>query len=200
MVIRMIDTKPKCGHSVLKSTCIDCERFKAKWYQKIQVSDPDWQDIEYGRENPDRLYQPVKVGISLEQIDVDPDILPVDPISPQFYDRVLEISRQWEVQGRSKRDCLIAELFGFQTGKTGTERGIAAALKSKRLRPHSRFAVRQTIKEIKALVLKIAQPHQVVEQASPALYPLDSKPNKDEANGKTTQDVPASQLGLRTAA
>jgi hypothetical protein len=44
--------------------------------------------------------------------------------------------------------------------------------------------VQKIINEINAIVLKVAPRHQVIEQA-PALYPLDSNPKKDDANGQT---------------
>lgn len=176
----MSATNPTCGHQSLISNCQACERFKRQWYQKLQASDPDFHDIEYGLENPERLYEPV-------------DVDRVDPLTTDYYDRVLEIWHRWQSQGRRKRDCVIAELLGFQNGTSGTERGISDELKRRGLRPFSRFTVRQTIEEIDGLVMKIAQPHRNVEQAesriATALYLLDSKPSKDEANGETETSV-----------
>lgn len=178
--------KPPCGHSSLIKSCRQCTRFKKKWYGKIQAADSDWKDIEYGLENPKRLYEPVPV----EYGDATPeaDQSKVDPLTTDYYDRVLNVFHLWVRQGRSKRDCLIAELLGSQHETSGTERGIAAVLKSKRLKPNSRFTVRQTIREINDLIGKIAQGHLSVEQSSHALHLLDSKPKKDEADGKADKE------------
>lgn len=178
----MTGSKPKCGHSSLRPSCESCEQFKKKWYSKLKASDPDYRDIEYGLEKPDRLYEPVNVTYGLE----DPDqVAPafIDPITTAYYDSVLTVFHQWVAEGRPKRDCLIAELLGMQEGDTGTEQGIATVLKSRRLKPNSKSAVHQTIKEINVVVWKINQPHQVVDQV-PTLHALDSNPLKDEADGQ----------------
>lgn len=157
---------PKCGHSSLHANCELCEKFKQHWYSKIK----NWHDIEYGLDHPEHLYEPVSID-------------KIDQLTTDFYDRVLDVHHTWVTAGRSKRDCLIAWLYGFQERDSGTERGIVAVLKSKNLKPNSRWTVRQTIKEIDSIVLKKAQGHLSVEQVH-SLHPLDSKPNKDEADGK----------------
>lgn len=172
----MNPTKPECGHSSLSQRCRACRRFQQKWYAKVQAADKDWHDIEYGLENAERLYEPV-------------DVDKVDSLTTDYYDRVLDLHHQWVNEGRRKRDCVIALLLGSQDKTSGTERGISEELRRRRLRPTSRFTVRQTIAEINAVVLKIAQGGLSEEQAGAkvahALYLLDSKPTKDEANGKT---------------
>lgn len=194
-------TRPDCGHSIFKNDCVNCETLKQKWYAKLKGKNPKkpkFRDIEYGLEHPERLHEPLPVHHTDDLSEINSDDLPA--IQTDYYDRALEIYHLWISDGRSKRDCFIALLFGSQDGKSGTERGIASALKAKRLRPNSRGAVRRTIAEIKNLILKKAQPHQIVEQSAVALYLLDSKPKKDEADGKTQQAPTNSSNTTRTAA
>lgn len=164
-------TRPACGHSVLKADCEHCKALQKNWYSKIVEADPDWRDIEYGLDAPERLYEPGTYKS-------------IDPIATAYYNKVLDVYHLWLKEGRSKRDCIVAELLGRQEGDLGTERGIAAHLRSKRFKPNSRFTVRQTIKEINAIIFQKAQGHLSGEQSRPALSLLDSKPLKEEANGK----------------
>lgn len=174
--------KLPCGHFNLDPECVGCSKLKADWYQKLSTIDPDWKDIEYGIDTPERLYEPV-----------DKDA--IDPITTLYYDMIMSVHFEWVNKGRSKRDCLIAELLANQTGNTGTQEGIEAVLRARRLKPNSRFTVRQTIKEIHQIVLKKAKPHLCVEQVF-SLRPMDSKPSKDDANGKTDKST---ALSLRAA-
>lgn len=172
-------TKPKCGHTILRPECGACKKLLNEWYLKLKA-DPTWHDIEYGLEHPKRIYQPV-------------DIETISPEATDYYDKVWEVFHAWTKEGRSPRDCLVAELLAKQDAETGTERGIAFVLKSKRLKPYSRFMVTKTIKEINGIVLKIGQGHLSVEQGLKALRPVDSKPIKEEANGKADPDQSAKQ-------
>lgn len=174
----MNSTKPACGHEVLRPECKDCKSLLEHWYSKLRASDPDWRDIEYGLDSPELIYHPAEA-------------VAIDPESSAYYDLVMAVYHSWTKEGRSKRDCLVAELLAKQDGDTGTERGISKVLRSKRLRPFSRFMVRRTIKEINSLIPKIAQPHLSVEQRPKALRPMDSKPLKEEASGQTKQDPSA---------
>lgn len=160
-----------CGHFILRSDCRHCEALKTKWYARLVASDPDWRDIEY--DTSELIYQPLANKVA-------------SPLTQEYYDIVRDIYHAWVKDGRSKRDCLVAELLYLQDGHTGTERGISDQLRLRRLRPNSRGAVRRTIWEIRRLVLKKAQPHLNVEQRS-ALHLLESKPLKEEANGQTTE-------------
>jgi hypothetical protein len=146
--------------------------FQQKWYSKLKVADPDWKDIEYGLDTPERLYEPCAP-------------CNIDPLSMVYYDSVMAIYHRWVKDGRTKRDCTVAELLGSQGS---AERDISNCLKSKRMKPNSRFAVRQTIKEINDLIFKKAQPYPNGEQRINALSLMDSKPKKEEPNGKTNQD------------
>jgi hypothetical protein len=153
---------------------VHCESFKTRWYRKIRAADPEFVDIEYGLEHPERLYDP-------------PANSTFDSSATEYSDRVLELSRFWEQQGRSRRDTVLAELYG--EGKTVRE--ISSALRSRRLKPRSIGAVHKTIQEIDAIVLKNEHRHLGEEQSRtrarvPALSLLDSKPKKDEADGQTT--------------
>lgn len=171
----MKSTTPRCGHFIFQSGCKCCRTLKRQWYQKLK-KDPDWRDIEYGLENPERLYEPVST----------PDI---DPLTIDYYDRVLEVFHQWVAEGRSKRDQLVAELLGSQNGNSGTQRGISEELKARGLRPWHRNSVNRTTKEITGLVFKKDQRPLIVEQSvNNVLSLLDSKPPKDEADGQTTKD------------
>lgn len=160
--------KPKCGHSILRPTCDSCKTLLDKWYQKLSDSDPDWRDIEYGLNCPQLIYQPINVES-------------INPETTAYYDKIWAVYHDWIKAGRSRRDCVVAELLAKQDGDTGTLRGIAAYLKSKKLKPSSYRMVQKTINEIKA---QISQPRPCVEQAPKALCLVESKPQKDETNGK----------------
>lgn len=166
--------KLPCGHLILRPSCTHCKELLKKWYLKICEADPTWRDIEYGLDSPKLLYQPV-------------DLDTINPLTTAYYDDVWQVYHLWTKEGRSRRDQLVAELFAKQEKDSGTERGIAAVLRSKKLKPNSRFTVRQTIKEIDTLVQEIAQGRLRVEQAPIALRLKDSKPAKEDSNGQGNQ-------------
>lgn len=168
----MKSIKPPCGHSAITGGCKSCKAFLAKWYEKITKVDPNWRDIEAGLDTPDRMYEPV-------------DLATINPEATAYYDSVWAVHHAWVREGRSKRDCLVAELLAAQDKETGTERGISGFLRCHRLRPNSRLTVRLTIQEINTIIFKIAQGPMVVEQAPIALRQVESKPSQEETNGQT---------------
>lgn len=170
-----------CGHAIFHNECECCRDLKKKWYQRIKRADRDWRDIEYGLESPRMLYKTV------ESIDLTEDIEP-EQATQSFYDFALEVYWSWVSSGRSKRECLIAELYGMQDGKSGTVRGIGLALKRKRLKPNSVREVHKVIQEIDQLIVQRKQGRLSVEQGEITFHTLESKPLKDDANGKTSQD------------
>ena len=175
-----MQTSPPCGHSHLRSACQECERFRRWWYRKIHEADPDWKDIEYGY--AERLFETVDTA-PIDDVDTGDELA---WLTSDYYDRVLEISRVWQASGRRRRDCVVAELLGSQSGKSGTVRGICKELRALRLKPRSIGAVHRTIKEINKLVLSAEQGRLSVEQPR-GLYLLDSTP-KDEADGELEQE------------
>lgn len=168
-------TAPKCGHSILRPDCKACKALLETWYAKL-AKDPEWRDIEYGLDSPQLIYQPVELD-------------KISALTTAYYDRVWTVYHDWIKAGRSRRDCMVAELLAKQDGDTGTERGISDFLKSKRMKPNSKTSVHQTIIEINCIALKkIDQPHPSVEQAPIALRPMESTPKKEETNGQTSPE------------
>jgi len=128
----------KCGHTTLHLTsCPHCKSLQQKYYTKIAKD--GFKDIESGLEHPQFLYQPT-------------DLEAIDPITTSYYDSIWDVYHSWVKEGRSERDCLVAELLAKQEGRTGTVRGISAVLKGKKLKPYSWVKVQKTITEIKDLV------------------------------------------------
>lgn len=108
-----------------------------KYYRKLKKR--GFKDIEYGRENQQRLYEPVNVS-------------KINALQTAYYDAVWEIYHLWVEQGRCRRDCLIAELLAAQEDDTGTLRGIAAFLRRKKIRGASKRYVQITLNEINELI------------------------------------------------
>lgn len=122
-----------CGHKSLSTSCSHCLSLKNKWYKKTGL-----KDIEYGKED----------GLLCNYMHRHK----VDESAMAYYDAIWAVYHQWCKDGRSRRDCMVAELLATQDGETGTNRGISKFLKSKRLGPWSRRMVEITIKEIQRLV------------------------------------------------
>lgn len=135
----MNNEKPKCGHTNLQEDCKDCKALQKKYYSMLAKE--GFKDVEYGLDTPELLYQPVNIKA-------------INPAATAYYDAVWSVYHQWVADGRSERDCTLAELLAKQEGKTGTVRGIVKYLKSKNLKPNSKRMVDKTIKEINVLVEK----------------------------------------------
>lgn len=128
----------RCKHTILSRRCRACRELQKEWYAKLAAE--GFQDIEYGLENPKfTVHTP------------DPN-QPGAPQSRDFYEIVWRVYHAWRANGRSFRDCRVAELLAMQQKDTGTVRGIARTLKSEGLSPYSTRMVQATLKEIHAAV------------------------------------------------
>lgn len=127
----------ECGHKVLDLNCEGCKAYQKQWYRKLE-QDPEWKDIEYGHNNPAMLYESVFREISEGQA--------------LYYESVWQVYHFWVEEGRRYRDLVLAELLATQFESTGTVRGIAKILKSKKLKSFSPASVDRTIQEINGLV------------------------------------------------
>lgn len=120
-----------------RTTPLSYKTLKDQYYRLLK--DQGFKDIEYGLDDPQRIYQPV----NLREINRE---------ATEYYDLVWEIYHEWSSQGRRERDLTLAELLASQQGETGTLRGISRVLKEKGLKPAAKQSVQITINEINSLI------------------------------------------------
>lgn len=128
-----------CNHTVLHRGCASCRALKSKWYGKL--ADEGFHDIEYGLERPRFIAHVPDAGApGTHQLQV-------------YYERIWQVYHVWTANGRTRRDCRVAELLASQQGDTGTVRGISRTLKAEGLYPCGTHQVQRTIREIHTLTL-----------------------------------------------
>lgn len=137
---QLSQSKP-CNHNRLTRGCESCETVKRYWYKKLKST--GFHDIEGGLSYPRFTgHTPNPTTERAEGHEV-------------FYNQVWLVYHKWVEEKRSRRDCLIAELYAAQEKGTGTVRGIMGVLKSKGLSPHCSEAVQRTLQEIRQAILQL---------------------------------------------
>lgn len=149
-----------CSHTRFQSRCTSCQAVRKKWYSRLRRQ--GFVDIEYGLESPRFIAHTPDPSTERAQAALD------------HYEAAWQVVHAWEAQGRSARDCRIAELYAAQEGRTGTVRGISATLKRERLAPWGTESIQITLKLIYAEAAALtgrpsvgACPFDATEPASP---------------------------------
>lgn len=128
-------------------------KLQAYWYARLAAE--GFLDIEYGRDTV--ALQSKNPRLRLKRLLYQPvDAQAINAFSFGYYELAWAVFYRWEASGRSRRDCLIAELLARQEGRTGTARGIAAEVRARGLSPWSRRMVDKTLAEIHREILERA--------------------------------------------